>query len=100
MVENKSDQPLCLRRFLEWYFKLVHSFDFIKKEWEKWKGEMAKPFDNEIEIYINDSFIKACKLEKHEMVFEFLNMDFQIYDQDFKPCELSEECCETFYNLL
>ena len=100
LVEKKQCKPLCLKKFLDWFFRLVHSFDFIKKEWEKWKGDMEKQFDDEIEIYINEALIKACKLEKHEMVFEFLNKDFQIYDKDFKKCELDEECCETFSNLI
>ena len=82
LVENKQCQPLCLKRFLDWYFfKLVHSFDFIKDEWNKWKEDMEKPFDDKIKIYINEALIQACNVDNYEMVFEFLNKGFQIYDK-------------------
>eukprot|EP00092_Neocalanus_flemingeri_P029114 GFUD01031602.1.p1 GENE.GFUD01031602.1~~GFUD01031602.1.p1 ORF type:complete len:762 (-),score=111.18 GFUD01031602.1:98-2383(-) len=89
LVQNKQCQPLDLKRFLNWYFfKLVHSFGFIKTEWNKWKDEMERPFDDQIKIYINEALIEACKLDKYEMVFEFLNKGFKIYDKEFKGCEL------------
>ena len=98
LVENKHCSPLHLRRFLDWYFSdIVHDFDFIKHEWGKWKKEMDTSFDDQIKVYINEALIQACKLEKHEMVFVFVNNGFQIYDKDFKSCECSEECCELFH---
>ena len=47
---------------------------------------MEKPFDDKVKVYINEALLEACKRGKHEMVFEFLNKGFQIYDKDFKSC--------------
>ena len=82
LFENNHCQPLCLKRFLDWYFfKLVHKFEFIRKEWDSWKKQMGKPFDDEVKVYINEALLEACKRGKHEMVFEFLNKGFQIYER-------------------
>ena len=96
LVEDNQSKTLCLRRFLDWYFSL-QSFVFIKDEWKKWILDMKKPFDPQINIYINEALIQACKLGKHEMVFEFLNKGFHIYDTDFKSCDVTEECCQIIH---
>ena len=85
LVTRSEVKTTCLRKFLNWFFfKLMHSFDFIKTEWQTWKDEMKRPFDKDIEVNINKALIKACLLGKHELVFEFLNKGFEIYDKDFK----------------
>ena len=99
LVENKEFNALCLRKFLVWCLSL-QKYDFIKDEWEKWFDEMKKPFEVQNKIYVNEAMIQACKLGKPEMIFEFLNKGFYLYDKDFKSCDVLEECCQTFKFLI
>ena len=92
LVRNKQCKPLCLRKFLNWYFfKIVHKFEFIKTQWNEWQKEMQDAYDDNIQIYMNEALIEACFKGKHEMVLEFLNKGFEISDSDFHVCLIGKE---------
>ena len=87
LVRSKHSQPICLRKFLEWFFfNLFHNSEFIKGQWALWVKEMKDAYDNTINVYMNEALIEACIEGKHEMVFEFLRNGFEISDTDFKDC--------------
>ena len=68
------------------------------EEIEKWKEEMESSFDKKIKVYINQALVRACKLERHELAFEFLSKGFQIYRESFEVSKANKSLLENQYD--